>query len=180
VVDLVRDNVAEGCGVDEGSVVKRNDYMLRNFQMLLAALQYPVNKDGSVMDLDLGGYGLAPGIAYHLNRAGVRIPNNTEGFPLVEEYDDPLIKKRKVYGPGVYEDACLWVPFHTPDDPLANLEQMTMAQIEALPDDVKFEAKRRLGMLPPTPENTEPTPGWSVQPFITITDAPDTETEWST
>lgn len=154
---------------------KRNRYMTTVFGQMLADLQYPVNKDGSIIQAD----GFKAAVCWHLVRAGWRKPNNLDGLALIEEYDDPVIKKRRVYGPGVYEDAVTWVDFNAPDDPLDNLENMTVAQIEALPDEVKFEAKRRLGLLPPTPE-ADLQPAWSVQPYVTITDAPDENTEWST
>jgi hypothetical protein len=89
---------------------------------------------------------------------------------LVAEYDVPLIKARKVYGSGVYEDAVTWVAFDAPDDPLEHLADMTMGQIEALPD-LKFEAKRRLDAPPPAP--CEPKPLWTQPPLVSITDAPD-------
>jgi hypothetical protein len=55
---------------------------------------------------------------------------------------------------------------------------MNVAQIEALPDHLRLEAKRRLGLAPPAPEHQPAL--WSVQPFVSITDEPDTETDWST
>ena len=71
----------------------RNHYMLRNCtRMLLDDLQYPVAKDGAIID-GLGGYGLAPGIAWHLNRARLAQTQQHRRLPLIEAYDDPLIKK---------------------------------------------------------------------------------------
>lgn len=155
---------------------KRNQYMTRVYQQMLDDLQYPHAKDGSVMDAS----GIKAWVCWHLVRAGWRKPNNADGLPLLEEYDDPIIKKRRVYGPGIYEDAVVWVGIDEPDDPLEHLEDMTVAQIEALPDDVKVAAKRRLGLLPPPQPDGELRPAWSVQPYVTIVDAPDDETDWST
>jgi hypothetical protein len=155
--------------------MSRSEYLQACSKQMLADLTYPVARDGTTA-MDAGG--VAPIIAYHLIRAGWRKPNNADGLVLIEAYDDPLIKPRKVYGPGVYADAVTWVPADDPDDPLADLANMTMGQIAALAPDLQLEAKRRLGMeiRPPTPE-----PGWTVQTHITITDEPDVEdgTQWT-
>jgi hypothetical protein len=147
--------------------------MARVYGQMMDSLHYPRAKDGSIMDAS----GIKAWVCWHLTNEGWRKPNNTDGLPLIEEYDDPVIKKRRVYGPGVMEDAVVWVGMNEPDDPLENLEQMTIAQVEALPDDLKIEAKRRLGLLPPVEPDLEP--AWSVQPFITITDEPAPD-DWST
>jgi hypothetical protein len=157
------------------------DYLQEVFEQLISDLQYPVAKNGDVLDT----HAIRPGIAYHLVRAGWRKPNNADGLALRDDeqhWDDPQIKKRKVYGPGVIEDAVTWVPVTDPDDPLEDLQNMTVAQIEALPADLRDEAKRRLGLLPPLPtkadsENLQP--AWSVAPSINITDADDVENHWT-
>jgi hypothetical protein len=150
-------------------------YLARCYQQILADLTYPVDREGNVMDISA----MKALVGWHLVRCGWRKPNNTDGFALQEEFDDPLIKSRRVYGPGVYEDAVQWVPFSDPDDPLDDLASMTMAEIEALPADLKGEAKRRLGLLPAT-EHPEPKPAWSVRPFVHIEDAPvDETTRWA-
>jgi hypothetical protein len=154
---------------------QRNWYMTAVYAQMMADLQYPVAKDGSVMDAS----GIKAWVCWHLVRAGWRKPNNTDRLALREEYDDPVIKKRRVYGPGVFEDAVTWVDAAEPDDPLDNLQHMTVAEIEALPEDVRLEAKRRLGVTPAAPQ-ADPQPAWTVQPYISITDAPDETTEWST
>ncbi|CKH14022.1 hypothetical protein PXH78_26995 [Mycolicibacterium smegmatis] len=149
-------------------------YLARVYKQMLDDLHYPVSKNGDIMDASA----VKAWVCWHLVRCGWRKPNNTDGFALVEDYDDPLIKPRKVYGPGIVEDAVTWVPATDPDDPLQNLESMTVAEIEALPDDLKVEAKRRLGLIPPQPQPSEE--GWSVKPFITITEADDVDddTRW--
>jgi len=149
-------------------------YLNKVYEQMVADLHYPQGKDGAQMDATAFKYL----VAWHLVRCGWRKPNNLDHLPLVEEYDDPLIKKRKVTGPGVVEDAVTWVPLDAPDDPLAHLEDMTMREIEALDPDLQLEAKRRLGLEVPVeiPESA----GWSVQPFITITDGEEAgdDTEW--
>lgn len=139
-------------------------YKGRVMAQLLTDLSYPRGEDGRVLDTNA----FKAVLAQHLMRAGWRKPNNTDGLALIEEYDEPEIKARKMVGPGVYEDAIEWVPFDAPDDPLADLQNMTIAQINALPEHLSTEAKRRLGMLPNAPQ---PTDLWSVKPTLTITDA---------
>jgi hypothetical protein len=153
------------------------DYLQACFDLMMGDLTYPVARDGGVMDATP----IKPWVCWHLIRCGWRKPNNLDGLALVEEYDDPQIKPRKVYGPGVVEDAITWVPLGDPDDPLEHLADMTMAEINRLPPDVCLEAKRRLGMLPPAPERGDPEPAWSVRPYIKITDEPDVDdgTAWT-
>lgn len=157
----------------------QQSYKARVLQQLLDDLQYPVNKDGSIMDTSW----FKAAIAMHLVRAGWRKPNNTDGIALREgneiAWDDPEIKPRKVYGPGVFEDAITWVSVNEPDDPLDDIQNMTMSQIDALPDDLRIEAKRRLGLIPREPQ-PDPDAGWSVKPLIHITDEedPDDGTQW--
>jgi hypothetical protein len=129
---------------------------------LLAELRYPIGPDGTAVGLIDVLDAIRPIIAYHLTRCGWR-----------PDLSKRTIKVRKVYGEGRFEDAVTWVPMSAPDDPLANLPNMTMAQIEALePEDVKLEAKRRLGL--PTP-GYEPPKGWHTHTNISITDEPDPE-----
>ena len=146
------------------------------YEQMLDDLQYPQAKDGSIMDASA----IKPWVAWHLIRCGWRKPNNHDHLALREEFDDPLIKKRKVNSPGVVEDAVVWVPIDAPDDPLAGIENMTMRDIEELPDELRTEAKRRLGLLI-TPPAEEPEMPWQIQPHVTITDAPyvDDETDWT-
>jgi hypothetical protein len=122
------------------------------YGMLLDDLSYPQAKDGSIVDLSY----FKAIVGYHLIRCGWR-PHPTRA----------QIKSRRVTGPGVIEDAIEWVSVNEPDDPLANLADMTMAQIAALPTLVHAEAMRRLGF---TAAPVEPTPGWTVTPNINISD----------
>ncbi|MUL44460.1 hypothetical protein FZI85_17195 [Mycobacterium sp. CBMA293] len=145
---------------------KQNAYMATVMQQLLGDLQHPVGKDDSILYTEP----FKAAVAWHLVRAGWRKPNNLDQFPLVEEFDDPVIKKRTVFGPGVMEDACEWVDASEPDDPLEHLDDMSMKQIEALPEHLRFEAKRRLGLVPAAPQ-PDPEQGWHVRPLVHITDA---------
>ena len=91
-----------------------------------------------------------------------------------------MIKSRTVNARGVYVDANEWVPIDFPDDPLANIANMTMAEINDLPPGLKAEAMQRITgeVLPELPEN----PGWKVETRIKITDdsiEPDDDFEWT-
>lgn len=121
----------------------------------LLDLTYPVAKDGTRVDLTAFKHI----IAYHLVRCGWRM-----------QREKRMIKSRKVNARGVYVDANEWVPIDMPDDPLDNLANMTMAEIEQLPPGLKAEAVQRMTgeVLPDLPEN----PGWKVQTSIRITDDP--------
>lgn len=124
--------------------------------LLMADLRYPVSKDGTVMDCTF----FAPLLAWHLTRCGWRL-----------DTDKRKIKPRKITASGVVEDAVEWVPVGAPDDPLADLAEMTMAQIHKLPPIQRAEALRRMGG-PVTPE-LPPNPGWHVATNLKIEDAPD-------
>lgn len=131
---------------------ERNETMLK----LLLDLTYPEAKDGARVDVSA----FKAILAYHLVRCGWRmIPEKR------------MIKSRKVNARGVAMDAIDWVPINAPDDPLANLSSMTMAEIDSLPPGLKAEALQRMTgeVLPDLPEN----PGWHVQTSISITDDPD-------
>jgi hypothetical protein len=123
---------------------------------LIGDLRYPVSRDGSILDLTF----FAPLIAYHLVRCGYRI------VP-----DKQQIKPRRLDCKGVTPDAVEWVPMDAPDDPLANLANMTMAQINRLPPVQRAIAMRRINgsELPELPPN----PGWHVATNIKIEDSPD-------
>jgi hypothetical protein len=122
----------------------------------LLDLTYPVAKDGTRVDLTAFKHI----IAYHLVRCGWRM-----------QREKRMIKSRKVNARGVYVDANEWVPIDMPDDPLDNLANMTMAEIDQLPPGLKAEAMQRITgeVLPDLPENT----GWKVETRIRITDESD-------
>lgn len=123
---------------------------------MLADLRYPVSKDGSVLDMTY----FAPLISYHLVRCGWR-----------PDPEKRLRKSRPLIAKGVIKGAVEWVPVNEPDDPLADLSEMTMTEINALPPTLKAEALRRMGG-PETPE-LKPNPGWKVRTNLRIQDAPD-------
>lgn len=130
---------------------------------LMADLRYPISRDGSVLDTTF----IAPLIAYHLARCGWRV-----------DLEKRKIKPRTVTAKGVVEDAVEWVPVDAPDDPLADLDSMTMAEINNLTPNMRAEALRRMGgpETPDLPTNS----GWRVSTSLNIEDAPDTDdgVEW--
>jgi len=146
---------------------EQNAYMSLVMDQLLGDLQNPVGKDGTVLYTEP----FKAILAWHLVRAGWRKPNTLDQLALREEFDDPVIKKRAISGPGVMEDAVEWVGFSEPDDPLEHLDDMTMGQINALPEHLRIEAKRRQGLIPERPR-AEDIPNnvrrWSVKPVINI------------
>lgn len=124
--------------------------------MLMDDLMYPPSVDDkAIMDLTF----MRPGIARHLGRLGWR------WHP-----DKALIKKRTVAGPGTFMDACVWVDVREPDDPLEDLQNMTMAQINSLPDELRVEAQRRLGILNQAEPQGDP---WQAPNQVSVVDAPD-------
>lgn len=133
--------------------VERDAAMLN----MLADLRYPVSQDGSVLDLTF----FAPLIAWHLVRCGWR-----------PDPERRRIKARKITAKGVVRDAVEWVDADEPDDPLAALPAMTVAEVAQMSPSVKAEALRRMG----GPETTDlkPNPGWRVQTSLRIQSAPDT------
>ena len=130
---------------------------------LLDAIQYPAAPDGTVVETSF----ISATLAYHLARCGFDLVNT------------PLVKKRTIGGPGIVMGACEWVePDESSDpvvyaSPLDDLQNMTMAQIDALPEPLRAEARRRLGL--PYEE-----PGWQHTPVVNIEDAPEPDdgAEW--
>jgi hypothetical protein len=156
-LDLAREAIARARADDED----RHETMLK----LLLDLTYPEARDGTRVDVSA----FKAILAYHLVRCGWRMDPTKR-----------MIKSRKVTARGVAADAIDWVPINAPDDPLDNLANMTMAEIDALPPGLKAEAMQRLTgeVLPELPEN----PGWHVQTSIRIEDdptEPDDGFEWT-
>ena len=130
------------------------------YRDFLEDCRYPVDKAGNVMDSGP----MVWIVAYHMVRCGWR------------RAAAPVIKPRPVDAPGVLADAIEWVGVDEPDDPLQNLEQMTVAEIGRLPEHLRRAAIRRLGGNADAdddlPEIGEP--AWQVTPNITVrTAAPD-------
>lgn len=125
---------------------------------IMEGLVYPLAPDDTVVDMSF----TRAVAAYHLARLGFA------------QINPPLIKKREVSGPGIVEGACHWVPADADDTPLVyrnpldDLDNMTIAEINALPTPLKRVAYEKLGM--PFEE-----PGWQQRPILNIDDVPDTD-----
>ncbi len=116
---------------------------------------YPASKGGDILDASY----VVSIISYHMVRCGWR-PSAA-----------PVIKKRRVLAPGVIADAVEWVDIDEPDDPLENLEDMSVRELAELSPEARAAAIRRLGGeyendLPETQT------GWQITPNITISDDP--------
>lgn len=135
--------------------------MMQAFDTMLKDLRYPEsppNEQGesSIMNTDF----FAPLVAYHLVKCGWR-PNS----------EKRKIKPRRVPQHGVVSDAVEWVGMDEPDDPLRNLDTMSMAEIALLPEVWKHEAIRRLGGNIKS-DLPEPKSKWKVNTRINIKDIP--------
>lgn len=138
------------------------EYLLA-MDRILRMLHYPVAPDGTVVDVRF----INAVAAYHLARCGLDFVR------------EPLIKRRDVKGPGIIEDACTWVKTNEDNTPLEyrspldDVENMTLAEINALPEPLKYVAYQRLGL--PCEK-----PGWNLKPKVNIEDAPDIDDgkEW--
>lgn len=124
------------------------------YRQFLEDCRYPVDRSGNIMDASP----LVWIVAYHMVRCGWR------------RSTAPLIKPRPIDAPGVVEGAIEWVGVDEPDDPLRDLDKMTVAEIGALPEHLRRAAIRRLGGNAETdddlPEMGEP--AWQVTPNITV------------
>jgi len=157
-IDFTKTDAAQQLFAEQNDDAARKQEMAAALADFIKDCHYPVAKDGSIMD---ASYFVAI-VGYHMVRCGWR------------RAADPVIKKRKVLGPGVIEDAVEWVGVDEPDDELANLATMTLQEVAALSPAAKAEAIRRMGGeydhdLP------EPEVAWQVTPNITITDVPSAE-----
>jgi hypothetical protein len=127
-----------------------------NFQAMMADLHYPVTRSGDRIDLTLFKFH----IAYHLTRCGWR-----------HDPDKREIKARPVNVRGVVMDAVEWVAAEAEDDPLENLADMRMSEIQDLPPVWRAEALRRLTGkgAPVVPRNAK---SWHVTPNVQYIDEP--------
>lgn len=124
---------------------------------LMGDLRYPVSKSGTRIDMSY----FSPVLAYHLARCGWRVDETKR-----------KIKPRKLTARGLVDDAIEWVPMDAEEDPLKNLGQMTMEEIQKLPPVWRSVAMRRLGG-PETADLPGKPRGWHVTTQLKIEDAPD-------
>lgn len=120
------------------------------------ALDYPVDNGGRRYDIRF----LKHLLCYHLPRVGGRIHPELA-----------VIKKRRLPpSPGVWDDACEWVPLSAPDSIDDELAGASMHDLSKLSRAARAEAIRRLGGdgAPVNPDpNAQP---WHVQTHISFDD----------
>lgn len=117
----------------------RNIAVMRDAQRayleLLEVMEYPVDQAGRPHDLNAMSSAVLAiawtAVLYGFRRSG-----------------EPLIKKRKIIAPGVYENACTWVPIDAPDDVERDLRPGDYQHDRLRPPDVRAAAARRDGDEP--------------------------------
>ncbi|WP_235732614.1 phage gene 29 protein family protein [Mycolicibacterium septicum] len=154
-IDFSKTTAAKQFIEEQDAETLRKQEMTAALGQFMADCHYAVSKDGDILDTSY----VKTIIGYHMIRCGWR------------KVADPVIKKRRVIAPGVIEDAVEWVDVDEPDDPLANLENMSVRELAELSPDARAAAIRRLGG-DYDHDLTEPQVRWSVTPNITITDDP--------
>lgn len=160
MLDGLREKMAKAVETAAGGTPEQVE-MSQAFNTMLKDLRYPespADEQGntSIMNTDF----FAPLVAYHLVKCGWR-PNS----------EKRKIKPRKVPQRGVVADAVEWVGMEEDDDPLHNLDTMSMREIALLPEIWKHEAIRRLGGHMKS-DLAEPKSGWKVDTRINISDMP--------
>ncbi|AID58839.1 hypothetical protein PBI_GAIA_19 [Mycobacterium phage Gaia] len=154
-IDYSKTNAAKQFTEQQNDIEQKKLEMTAALGEFLEDCHYAVSKNGDILDTSY----FKAIVGYHMIRCGWR------------RVAEPVIKKRRVIAPGVIEDACEWVDINEPDDPLENLENMSVRELAELSPEARAAAIRRLGGdydhdLP------EPEVRWSVTPNITITDDP--------
>lgn len=122
----------------EGERAKRVAQMRdiqRAYLELLEVMEYPVDANGRVHDLNAMSASVL-GIAWTAALYGFR------------RSASPLIKKRRITAPGVYDNACTWVGINAPDDAERDLQPGDFSDSRLRPPDVRAAAARRDGEGP--------------------------------
>jgi hypothetical protein len=129
-----------------------------HFGILADALSYPRGRDGRTMQLPAD---------LRLMLADFLIKHGWRWHP-----EHATIKRRSCAGPGTYDDAVQWVALDAPDDPLDNLDTMTLADVAQLPPELRARALERLGMAGPPATEPGASP-WQAANTVTIVEEPD-------
>lgn len=130
--------VAADAGLDDEKAlnVARMRDIQRAYLELLEVMEYPVDQNGRVHDLNaMSAATLAvawTAVLYGFRRSA-----------------DPLIKKRRIIAPGVYENACTWVDIKAPDLAEKDLRPGDFSDDRLRPPDVRGMAASRDGEGPP-------------------------------
>ncbi len=125
----------------------------RAYMELLEVMEYPIDPNGTVHDLNAIGPSVL-GIAWTAALYGFR------------RSGDPLIKKRRIDGNGIYDNACTWVSVDAPDDARRDLRPGDYSTDRLRPPDVRGMAATRDG------EGPTVTAEWHTRPDVTYVDEP--------
>lgn len=107
----------------------------RAYLELLEVMDYPVDQNGRVHDLN----------AMSAAKMGIAWTAALYGF---RRTADPLIKKRRIVAPGVYDNACTWVDINAPDIAELDLQPGDYSDDRLRPPDVRGLAAIRDGEGP--------------------------------
>ncbi|QBP29682.1 hypothetical protein SEA_TYPHA_25 [Mycobacterium phage Typha] len=125
----------------------------RAYMELMEVMEFPVDQRGVPHDLTaMSASALAiawTAVLYGFRRTG-----------------PALIKKRKMFGPGIYENACTWVDVNAPDDAERDLQPGDFSDDRLRPPDVRGLAARRDG------EGPQVIAEWHTKAEVRYTDEP--------
>ena len=107
----------------------------RAYLELLEVMEYPVDQNGRPHDLN------------HMSASTLAIAWTAALYGFRRSAFS-LIKKRRITGPGVYENACTWVPSDAPDDAERDLTPGDFSDDRVRPPDVRALAAKRDGDEP--------------------------------
>ncbi|PVB16376.1 hypothetical protein DDJ71_19510 [Mycobacteroides abscessus] len=142
-----------GLDIEQAAKVAEMREIQRAYLELLEVMEYPVDQNGRVHDLNhMSATILA--IAWTAVLYGFRRTATAH------------IKKRRMHGPGIYENACTWVDVNAPDDAERDLQPGDYSDDRLRPPDVRGLAARRDG------EGPVLTAEWHTKPEVRYTDAP--------
>ena len=125
----------------------------RAYMELVEVMEYPVDQSGRVHDLNAMPAAVM-GIAWTAALYGFR------------RSGPALIKKRRLVGPGLYENACTWVDVNAPDDAERDLQPGDFSHDRLRPPDVRGLAARRDG------EGPQVIAEWHTKAEVRYTDEP--------
>lgn len=135
-----------------GKVAAMRDIQ-RAYMELLEVMEYPIDQAGKTHDLNA----ITPAVL------GIAWTASLYGF---RRSADPLIKKRRINLPGLYDNACTWVDVNAPDDAARDLQPGDFSADRLRPPDVRGMAASRDGEEPAVIAE------WHVTPAVTYTDEP--------
>lgn len=138
---------------DQARNVARMRDIQRAYLELVEVMEYPIDQNGKVHDLNAMSAAVL-GIAWTASLYGFR------------RTGEPLVKKRRIVQPGVYDNACTWVPIGAPDDPDRDLQPGDYSADRLRPPDVRGLAAQRDGDGPAVVAQ------WHTQAQVTYTDEP--------